>query len=360
MAIVDMAGALAALENPTFGPEPEPGDVVVSGRGKYTPRNRLNNLTGTEWVKATRSWFVHRPGPRGDLDQHPAKFPPGVAERFVRYFTKTGDWVLDPFAGTCSTLVACDRLRRNGLGVEVYPRWADAGARVTDQPILVADSTKDLARLAGLGAAGAFSFSVSSPPYWDMLNHSRGGSDSTAKSRGEQGLPETFGSGGSDIGNEGDYYRFLDKLLDAYDGVKLLLEPGAYCVVLLQNVMKPSQQFYPLAHEFFLWARSRGWWLRQEYVWCQREKRLGVWGYPYTYISNVHHHHCLVLQKPFDPETRSQRRAAAARSRRDMRDPPAIDPSEVECANRSAIEIDSPGYPGDPRPPRDADMGSFY
>ena len=37
--------------------------------------------------------------------------------------------------------------------------------------------------------------------------------------------------------------------------------------------------------------------LRQEYIWLQDQKQLGIWGYPTTFVSNVHHHYCLIFQK---------------------------------------------------------------
>ena len=37
--------------------------------------------------------------------------------------------------------------------------------------------------------------------------------------------------------------------------------------------------------------------LRQERIWVQDQKMLGIWGYPTTYVSNVHHHYCLVFRK---------------------------------------------------------------
>lgn len=46
-------------------------------------------------------------------------FPPNVAERLVRMFSVVGDTVLDPFAGTGTTLWAATALGRNAIGVEV-------------------------------------------------------------------------------------------------------------------------------------------------------------------------------------------------------------------------------------------------
>ena len=33
---------------------------------RETRENKLNELSETEWIKFTKSWFVHRPEPRGD------------------------------------------------------------------------------------------------------------------------------------------------------------------------------------------------------------------------------------------------------------------------------------------------------
>src|SRR3990172_7779476 len=70
--------------------------------------NTLNELTGKEWIKFTKSWFVCNPAPRNEEEvQHPAKFPEEMVTDFIEFFTKRGQMVLDPFVGTGSTLVAC-------------------------------------------------------------------------------------------------------------------------------------------------------------------------------------------------------------------------------------------------------------
>lgn len=47
-----------------------------------------------------------------DLPAHPARFPVALPEFFVRMTTNEGDTVVDPFAGSCTTGEACERLRR--------------------------------------------------------------------------------------------------------------------------------------------------------------------------------------------------------------------------------------------------------
>lgn len=49
---------------------------------------------------------------------HPAQFPIEVAERCVLAFTNEGDWVLDPYAGVGSTLLAAMKNNRRAMGAE--------------------------------------------------------------------------------------------------------------------------------------------------------------------------------------------------------------------------------------------------
>lgn len=51
--------------------------------------------------------------------RHPATFPVGLPAWFIRLFTDEGDTVLDPFAGSGTTLVAALRLNRMGIGVDI-------------------------------------------------------------------------------------------------------------------------------------------------------------------------------------------------------------------------------------------------
>jgi DNA modification methylase len=87
-------------------------------------RNQLNDLDSKAWLKFQKSWFIHNPPPRRkDVLQHPAKFPETLAQEFVEFFTKKGQTVLDPMMGTGSTVVACLRSGRRGVGIELNPKY---------------------------------------------------------------------------------------------------------------------------------------------------------------------------------------------------------------------------------------------
>src|SRR5690348_1378511 len=90
-----------------------------------TRENKLNELSGKDWIKFTKSWFIHRPEPRGDRKiRHPASFPESLVREFVSFFTKTGELVVDPFVGTGSTLVAALETGRSGIGFEIVEKYA--------------------------------------------------------------------------------------------------------------------------------------------------------------------------------------------------------------------------------------------
>src|SRR5262249_59488481 len=60
-------------------------------------------------------------------------FIPQIPEQLMRRYTKKGDWVLDPFLGSGTTLIECRRLGRNGLGVELNDQVAAKAIELIDR-----------------------------------------------------------------------------------------------------------------------------------------------------------------------------------------------------------------------------------
>lgn len=54
---------------------------------------------------------------------HSAAFPESLPEWFIKLFTQEGDTVLDPFAGSGTTLMVAQKLRRNSIGIEILPEY---------------------------------------------------------------------------------------------------------------------------------------------------------------------------------------------------------------------------------------------
>lgn len=54
---------------------------------------------------------------------HSAAFPESLPEWFIKLFTEIGDTVLDPFAGSGTTLTVAQILNRNSIGIEIVPEY---------------------------------------------------------------------------------------------------------------------------------------------------------------------------------------------------------------------------------------------
>ncbi|MBI3912436.1 MAG: class I SAM-dependent methyltransferase [Armatimonadetes bacterium] len=261
-----------------------------------TKRPPLNDLDVRAWMRFTKSWYVCNPPPRRRAElEHPAKFPEAMAQEFIRFFTRAGEVVLDPFCGVGSALVAAEACDRVGVGVELLPEFA-ARARAYGEPrasrrVLQGDARQavDLCRAAGVEEVH---YVLTSPPYWDMLRHTRGNVRSAQKERQARGLRTTYSEDAQDLGNITDYDGYLDALTAILADLRRLLAPGRYLTVVAQNVRVRSGEVRPLAWD--LAARlSRVYTFKGERLWLQDNKRLGCWGWPAEFVTNVHHHYCL-------------------------------------------------------------------
>lgn len=92
-----------------------------------------------KWYDTTRRIEnVIRPGMHGIKKVHgrhrihPTEKPPELAALFIRLHTLPGELVLDPFAGSGSTLVAAAREGRLAIGIELDERWCEAAAKRLD------------------------------------------------------------------------------------------------------------------------------------------------------------------------------------------------------------------------------------
>jgi len=56
---------------------------------------------------------------------HSAAFPEELPEWFIKLFTQKGGTVLDPFAGSGTTLFVAKRMDRNSIGIEIVPEYVD-------------------------------------------------------------------------------------------------------------------------------------------------------------------------------------------------------------------------------------------
>ncbi len=260
--------------------------------------NKLNHLTGKEWIKFTKSWFVHNP-PRRDRMKivHPAGFPETLVREFIEFFTKRGMWVLDPFLGTGSTLLAAKAAGRNAVGVEINPRYVGiAEARLrqaqgppgTRQEVLEGDSRRLTELLDGFPESD---FCITSPPYWNQLARA----SLRQRKRLEKGWDTVYSDNARDIGNIEEYREFLRAQKEIFEQVHRVVKTGGYLVVVTNNVFF-SGRLWPLAFDTLV-SLGSVWVPKDERIWLHNDKRLLPLGVYNAWVGNRCHQYCLVFRK---------------------------------------------------------------
>ncbi|MDR3236488.1 MAG: site-specific DNA-methyltransferase [Prevotellaceae bacterium] len=67
---------------------------------------------------------------------HSAAFPDALPEWFIKLFTQENDIVLDPFAGSGTTLRVAKRMARNSIGIEIMPKYVElVKSQIAQEPL---------------------------------------------------------------------------------------------------------------------------------------------------------------------------------------------------------------------------------
>jgi DNA modification methylase len=282
------------------------GNGDGNGRRRHTPINQLNDLTSTEWVAETVSVWIQKGLGKNHEDaqierEHPAPFSFQDISRLIRFFTKRGQRVLDPFVGVGSTLKAAALEGRAGVGIELNPKYAalaekrlrveidDSLLACRDQAVLVGDASKLIPTLP----AGSFNLVVTSPPYWNILHKE---DHKVRQERLQNGLDSKYSDNPDDLGNVPKYSDFLGKLADILGLCHRTLAEGGHMCVVVGDFRDKSQ--YHMFHADLVQAMEvRGFTLKGLTVLYQNHKRIFPYGYPYAYVPNLHHQYIIILRK---------------------------------------------------------------
>lgn len=288
------------------GAGPVCGEKRLEIKKSIDPRNTLNELTSKEWLQETISvWTQKGLGanhPDAQIErQHPAPFSFTDVSRLIRFFTKRGDTVLDPFVGIGSTLKACALEQRNGIGFELNPKYAELAKKrlktevrtlsgyISNQEVRTGDSrllARDL-------ATNSIDFIVTSPPYWNILHKE----DHKAKNtRKVNGLDTNYGADTRDLGNIKDYNEFLEELIAILGECVRALKPGKYVSIIVSDFRDKSN--YIMFHaDLANKLKTTGLELRGLTVLYQKHKKVFPYGYPYAYVPNIHNQYIIIMQK---------------------------------------------------------------
>ncbi len=270
------------------------------------PRD-LNDLTGGEWARASRSVEKY-PDIRSPKQRlHGASFPASLAERQVETYTKRGGVVLDPFAGVGTTLDVCAKLGRHGIGIELNEAFAKEAEDDlalhpggSDQRVLRGDAKEVLKTLPD----SSCDMLLTSPPYADLLKgvkqafaykwkeHSRLASISN---------PRPYSEHSADLGNM-NFTDFMDAVTNVAAESLRVLKSGAYAVWVLKDsrALKEGVPYVNLHGEFIQRAQAVGFTLWDIRIYDQTQFRpLVCLGYPSkNFYLNLGHSYLVVLRRP--------------------------------------------------------------
>lgn len=114
--------------DPIRVPQKYPGKKYFKGpkTGQYSC-NPLGKNPGDLWViPNVKSNHIEKTG-------HPCQFPVELIERLVLSMTNEDDWVLDPYLGVGSSIIAAVRHKRRGVGAEIVPKYVDLARQRIEQ-----------------------------------------------------------------------------------------------------------------------------------------------------------------------------------------------------------------------------------
>lgn len=271
----------------------------------WDPRNRLNDLTGSEWVhflSSVEATAYPTTGPQSyghNLRRvHPSPKPPQLMGRIVEFFTRQGEYVLDPFMGVGGTLLGCAMSGRNGVGVDLSASYIDTYKQVSAQeglPLqtaIVADS-RHLLNLPGVSGR-QFDMVLTDPPYGDMMRRPQSG-EKKKKTGDASATP--FTASVQDLGNLA-YPAFLRELISILSLSLQVLKPSGYMVIFAKD-LQPTAQHHNMLHADLVIGLSHieGLAYRGCKIWYDQTPRLYPFGYPYRFVANQLHQYILIFQK---------------------------------------------------------------
>lgn len=197
--------------------------------------SNINDLDLSHWKKLTDVWtdtlwiIPNRDNSGAHSGHYHGNFVPQIPHQLLTRFTKKGDFVLDPFSGSGTTLIEAQRMDRNSIGIELQPSVAaEAIERIHSEQKtgVIADTfvddsrTFDTKRILETYHIDNVQFIIFHPPYWDIVK---------------------FSEDENDLSNSPTLETFLDNFRQVVRNTIAILEKKRYCAVVIGDKYANSQ-----------------------------------------------------------------------------------------------------------------------
>jgi len=190
--------------------------------------SKINDINLNRWqeydeIITDSLWLLSK---RDSSGEHSAwywgNFIPQIPNQLMLRYTKQKDWVLDPFAGSGTTLIECRRLGRNGIGMELNPETARKAQKLINSEnntqevtteIISGDSRKiDLEEKLNKIGAKQVQLLIMHPPYHDIIR---------------------FTNKKEDLSNAATTEDFIKMFGEVLDNTAPYLETGRYLAIVI-------------------------------------------------------------------------------------------------------------------------------
>jgi len=309
-------------------PCPANEDDRRPARAAPHPANELNELPGGEWLYFTRSVLLTAyPSELGHAlrRRHGANKPPRLMARLIEFFSRTGELVLDPFAGVGGTLLgaAIARGPRRALGFELDPRWVEIYEQVVAHAL--DEHGGQGPRLADLGSAdpggprgfdpsgcelrlgdalallpavpdASVDFIATDPPYTVQLPLTMAGGRLAETHPNRRTGYAMLGDDPRDLANAASHDAYLAAMERVFGEIRRVLRPGRYAVVIVRDAYLDGTYRFTGA-ELAGRAAAAGLVPKGDLIWYQAGTRLRPYGYPRAFVPNIAHQHLVVLRR---------------------------------------------------------------